>query len=1231
MKPYVKDCIFFILFGVISLIFIRDIIISQSIVSDAIWYLSLENYMKAEGHTPFLWNDSLSSRNLPILLSYHIPLIVIATVFNLNILQYAIIQLWFVYTLTGICMYILIKNILKNILKFETNNKILYISSFLGGLYYLAIPAYTLSYILLPDRIFYYAITPIIFLAFYKSIKLNKIRYAVLSALLISLYSYGYRFYVFVIILILSYFLFALFFELINNNKSYILKKYFRILFIFGTTIIAINGQFLLFSTANIQPSTTTSLTTKLIDIRFAYASLVNVIRGLGEITSPYFYSFKPPIISDFETFIVILSFIPPVLSALVLFSRRIRNVDIIYSLYFVNIFTIFALALPNFREWVILYSPLNDIFIGRAFSGLKAQFLIVFPFAVFFAISTYLIIEKLYYIKSKNIFIVLMSLFSIIVILMPSWPFLLGNLNNVYASTTIPDEYFVVNEWLKNQSGYFKSIWIPRGAYSHFYWSDSKFDISPIVDRGSSTPQYWKEATHPFFEYTTSINNSLLLNGETKALAELLSAIGVKYLVVHKDSIPSLIPLIDKQETYLKEDNDFKLVYKEGFISVFENRKFNDVIYITPYYFVSFGGLVMQNNIYNNLPSNLASFPIVISDYYANYNALLNAKSLVFTNEKNLYDIGILTTQKNVIIPTLHTAYYDAKGSKWSKAYIPDPHHGGWSPFINSIPNHRWESSYDLNYGFIFAAEKDNLKIPVNVEKDDRYYLFVRILKNPKGGEIKITLDNLSKTIYTKDNIKAEFVWVKVGEVYLSKGKHTLEIENIEGSNAVNILLLLQEKEYIKVIENTQKLLQNKTIIYVSEAESDFYRTNGKIIRYINASNNELIGFYKNGKAWQDVEIVKNGTYRVALKGIGIFNIKIGNHSFILKSNTLNFTYSPLLYLDKGKYRLEIVPLNVSNMVTNPSFEDISNGLPKGWSIGNARFNVSFDKGYDGKRSLKIFTDSTEPQTWSFIRSEPINIESGKEYLIISHVKYYNVKGVHIEISGFEEGKGWKRLTNVPSGREGNSSWEEYSAVVKVPENVTKLLITLNAGWVLDQSKGEAVTWFDDIQVLPLDKLPKLDVIWLYSTDTNQTIEELFEVKEKPAAIASYEKINPTLWKVKVNATKPFMLSFAESYDPLWEARVYKNDKLVENVKSIPLYSVINGFWINETGNLEIAIKYLPQDQFDLGLKISVTTFIASIGYIFIDWRRDKGDEWIKRLERRFKKAISSVVSKPQ
>ncbi len=101
---------------------------------------------------------------------------------------------------------------------------------------------------------------------------------------------------------------------------------------------------------------------------------------------------------------------------------------------------------------------------------------------------------------------------------------------------------------------------------------------------------------------------------------------------------------------------------------------------------------------------------------------------------------------------------------------------------------------------------------------------------------------------------------------------------------------------------------------------------------------------------------------------------------------------------------------------------------------------------------------------------------------------------------------------------------------------------------------------------------------------------------------ITKFNKINPTLWKVRVNATKPFMLSFAESYDPLWEARIYKEGRLIQKVKPTPLYGVINGFWINQTGKLNITIRYKPQDWFDIGLIISLTTFALCIIYLIYE-----------------------------
>jgi hypothetical protein len=145
----------------------------------------------------------------------------------------------------------------------------------------------------------------------------------------------------------------------------------------------------------------------------------------------------------------------------------------------------------------------------------------------------------------------------------------------------------------------------------------------------------------------------------------------------------------------------------------------------------------------------------------------------------------------------------------------------------------------------------------------------------------------------------------------------------------------------------------------------------------------------------------------------------------------------------------------------------------------------------------------------------------------------------------------------------------------------------------------------------------------WRIGIDNEQnlsiTVDKIFG--RKLPFVTAYQKINPTLWKVQVNATKPFMLSFAESYDPLWEARVYKDGKLVEKVKPIPVYGVINGFWISTTGdNLEIVIRYKPQDWFEIGLVISGITFASCLFYLFYDWRRSKRDKWAIKLESKLK-----------
>ena len=132
-----------------------------------------------------------------------------------------------------------------------------------------------------------------------------------------------------------------------------------------------------------------------------------------------------------------------------------------------------------------------------------------------------------------------------------------------------------------------------------------------------------------------------------------------------------------------------------------------------------------------------------------------------------------------------------------------------------------------------------------------------------------------------------------------------------------------------------------------------------------------------------------------------------------------------------------------------------------------------------------------------------------------------------------------------------------------------------------------------------------------------DQTLEDLFTLgkySSKPAQISEYKKINPTKHVVKINnATNPYMLVFAESYDPLWTAYVdnsegsNKSDSNENNnfkINSIPLYGLTNGFYVNKTGDYSLVIEYQPQKWFIQGATISILFLVAMFGRTFAPYK---------------------------
>jgi hypothetical protein len=332
-----------------------------------------------------------------------------------------------------------------------------------------------------------------------------------------------------------------------------------------------------------------------------------------------------------------------------------------------------------------------------------------------------------------------------------------------------------------------------------------------------------------------------------------------------------------------------------------------------------------------------------------------------------------------------------------------------------------------------------------------------------------------------------------------------------------------------------------------------------------------------------------------------------------------------------------KIIPTSIENqtapnLIANSDFSIVDNqsGLPLYWNDSLKRcdryFNckVNGTDGWDGRQSLQFFTKYPHniSDIWSSTYGQQIEVKQNERYELITHMKLNKwATESHVALEGFNEiSKQWYQITKCPANLNGPIRWEQFSCVITIPENTTKVRPVLNAGWSPELKKGSK-TWFDALSLTKLKdenespnlaQIKKLILPEIGGNNNKSSSTITTNIKE-------FNKVNPTLWNVHISTSKPATIGFAEPYDQSWEATVYKDGIKIDVVKSMPLYGAINAFQIKQTGNLDIVLSFAPQYWYQVGFVVSGITIAFCIFYIIYDWRRNKE-----------RKSSSSSVSSP-
>lgn len=135
---------------------------------------------------------------------------------------------------------------------------------------------------------------------------------------------------------------------------------------------------------------------------------------------------------------------------------------------------------------------------------------------------------------------------------------------------------------------------------------------------------------------------------------------------------------------------------------------------------------------------------------------------------------------------------------------------------------------------------------------------------------------------------------------------------------------------------------------------------------------------------------------------------------------------------------------------------------------------------------------------------------------------------------------------------------------------------------------------------------------LWTYRVNEGDSLEGFLD--GEGASEVEVERVDPTHYRVDIITDTPFMFCLPESYDPRWEATIYKDGAAVRKLSPVALYGSLNGFWINETGDsIMLEIRYGPQSLLEKGLIVSSLGLLSIGAIVAIELRYGQGAIWRK------------------
>ena len=691
----------------------------------------------------------------------------------------------------------------------------------------------------------------------------------------------------------------------------------------------------------------------------------------------------------------------------------------------------------------------------------------------------------------------------------------------------------------------------------------DIGFDSSFIHDKPVLQDGGWELSSRSFVDY---LRRGLVGSNETDDFLKILGSFGYKYVVV-----PSYGS--EKVRTFLLNQVGGHVVYDESDSLIIENDYFNPLFFSPANYVLALGGLDLFP-----LMEDVDSFK-------------LDETALVYVDQNNMppFSGGSLWPP---------TAMVFASGCDFLSVISPVIENSGTLILGSSYATPSWDTTgYWVRSSFwrdrgeralgkdtLTTRGKCKVTMPLWVETDGEYEVWIRIGFGPDRGELSVYVDGeLLGRVNPEADYWTNLKWIRITDLNLTHGSHELSLHNNgDGYNDVDAVSIVRKSVF-----------QARLDEYLRELGS----LDSRVMYYL-----QPVDFLRNTVAqrWTIDSRIYEGKLIVGEN-------MLTNISFEATPNASSAQRFPNEELEP---RLATDGDQNSGWASGP-FEDLPQWLELSWAsrheivgikvlFDNAyaeNYHIQTWNGHSNKWETQVNVEENDANTCTHFFEKPVS--TSKLRICITKCSILQFVSI-LEFETYE-----KSVTN--SIELFSPRNETYQCFIRATSfsDTGKLYLKLddNISEVSVSRDNVSLQWYDagvfslhaaenniSIGVLGKVGISQLLLCSLRENESRLQLGELFGSKTSKPTIR-YTRENPCKYKLSISAEEPFLLVFSESFNPLW--KVFIED---QEISPFPVYSFLNGFFVNKTGCFEATVYFTGQVYVDIGLRIASVGFLVAL-----------------------------------